>query len=202
MLPGNGLAQDSMMLRRFVFEDQLSNDPIQLVGFRVGGEMVGSGTVFQASNEAWLRDSFMIVKNVSKREAVHIVVFLFFPETGGSKPMVGDQIAVGVPPPEGQYTHEGKKLNYPEHSDVSLLPGQTLEVPLGPHFAGYSALIRKTKPLEDLTVCHVRFVNVYFANGMKWSPNYFGRPDPDHVGQYIRILPSEFYEYHPAAKSN
>ena len=90
-------AQDSMMIRKFVFEEQRSIDPIQLVGFRVSGEMIGSGTVFQASNEAWLRDSDMVVRNVSKREAVQVVVFLFFPETGESKPMVGDQNISGRP---------------------------------------------------------------------------------------------------------
>ena len=86
------------MIRKFVFEEQRSIDPIQLVGFRVSGEMIGSRTVFQASNEAWLRDSDMVVRNVSKREAVQVVVFPHPSlETGESKPMVGDQIISGHP---------------------------------------------------------------------------------------------------------
>jgi len=34
----------------------------------------------------------------------------------------------------------------------------------------------------------IRMTTVYFTDGTKWSPGYFGKPDPQHPGQYITIL--------------
>jgi hypothetical protein len=160
--------------------------------------MVDAGTPFAATDEDWLQDSVMVVKNVSKREVVEITLTLYFPEAGdATHQMVADQVAVGTPPPQGIYTRAGKKLDYPAESSLSLGPGQTLEIPLGQHFAGNRKLLEQRKALREFSTCRVRFAVVYFANGMKWGPGYFGRPDPDHLGQYIQMLPSEFYGYQP-----
>ncbi len=159
--------------------------------------MVATDMPFQASNEDWLQNSVMVVKNVSKKEIVAIWVSIFFPESNESGPMVADQISLGNPPPEGMYSAKGEKIDHPVRAILSLLPGKTLDIPLGQNYEGYSNLLKQRKTIESLTVCHVRMVNVYFSDGMKWSPGYFGRPDPDHIGKYIRILPSQFYEYHP-----
>jgi len=187
-------AQAPMPSKSFVVSEPRSVDPIQVLGFRFNDKMVVPSTKFASADESWLRDSVMVIRNVSDRKAVAVQLFVYFPEADDGKSMVGDRIFLGNPPPSGMYTREGKKLDIPQNPEIDLLPGQTQDIPLGIHFAQYSKLVKQRKEMQGINTCMVQFLNVYFADGTKWSPNYFGRPDPNHPGVYIQMTPEEFYQ--------
>jgi hypothetical protein len=59
-------AQDQPQLREFKMDGVHPNDPVQIVGFRVGDQIVKPGSEFQGDDEIWLKNSTIIVKNISK----------------------------------------------------------------------------------------------------------------------------------------
>ncbi len=209
----NAVPQDQVQERSFVVESTNSNDPVQIVGFRIGGSILSPtpgfkvegrlsdpGVSFQATNEDWLEKASVIIRDVpnSKRTVMGIWISLFFPESYNGQVYVGTQLSVGHMSPPGMYDRNGRKIADTLDSPIAVAPGQTIEIPLGPKFEYLTGLFQIAgKRLSDMKECKVRIVAVYFTDGMKWGPGWFGRPDPDNPGRYIQIMPSEFYGYVP-----
>jgi hypothetical protein len=203
--------QDQTPERSFVIEDTRPNDPLQIVGFRVNGVIlspvpgfsvvgrtVNPGVSFQATDQAWLKGSSIVVRNVANdsRTVIGIWLSLFFPESYNGNTYVGAQISVGHVHPAGLYTRDGREIQDTTDPQIALLPGQTMEIPLGPRFEHLMDLFEKNGGAPSkMKVCKIRLSAAYFDDGTKWGPGWFGRPDPTNPGKYIQIMPSEFYGY-------
>ena len=186
-------AQYDPPVRSFVQDEVRNSDPIQILGFRVKGRVVKPGTEFQADEEAWLKDSTVIVKNVSSLEIMGIWINLFFPDIDDGKAMAGDRIQIGNRASSETHTLKGRPLHDNDYPPFSLRPGQTFEMPLGTNYDAAEAHRQYMKPGVTPARCLVRFATVYFRNGMKWNPDYFARPDPAHPGKFIEMTPLEFW---------
>lgn len=186
-------AQYDPPLRTFVVDGVHSNDPVQIVGFRVNGRVVKPGTQFQASEEDWLKDSTVIVKNVSPREVTGIWVNLFFPEIDNGAATAADQVQVGNRAASETKTRTGTPVHDNDYPAFSLKPGQSYELSLGTNYEASEAHRQHLKPGVTAKRCMVRFAAAYFRNGMKWAPGYFAKPDLDRPGEFIRISPIEFW---------
>jgi hypothetical protein len=208
-LPSTSTTEDYAKVERSIAVDGTRpNDPLQIVGFKVDGKTVSPvanfmvegritrpGASFQATDEAWLRTSSVVVKNVSKRTVMGIWMTLFFPEINDGNATVTDHIQIGNVAFSEMYTISGGRLHDTDNPPFLLSPGQTAEIPIGTNYVNTKALREKTSPTTIPTICLIRFSAVYFVDGMKWAPGVFARPDTDHPGQFIHIQPSEFYDY-------
>jgi hypothetical protein len=186
-------SQNMVPLRVFTLDGVHNNDPIQVIGFRVAGQVIKPGVPIQASEEEWLKSSNLVVKNVSDKEIIGIWINLFFPEVVDAKGMTGDQVQIGNRASSEKFTRQGSPLHDNDYPLFSLKPGQSYEIALGHNYEDTFSLRSRVNPIVIPRKCIVRFAAVYFRNGMKWSPGYFGRPDPSRPGEFITITPSEFW---------
>jgi hypothetical protein len=192
-------AQSNPLTRSFTVEGTYPNDPLRILGFKVNGTIVKSGASFSATDEAWLKTSSIVIKNVSQKTVMGLWVFGFFPEGDDGHSGIGSQLSMGHAHPEELYHHKGGKLSDTSDPLLTLLPGQTMEFPLAPLSDYLQNILEIHKPFiaQGLTACRIRFVTAYFTDGMRWSPNWFKKLDPDNPGQYVEIKSSEFYGYDP-----
>ncbi|MGA8557709.1 MAG: hypothetical protein WB630_25115 [Candidatus Acidiferrales bacterium] len=81
---------------------------------------------------------------------------------------------------------------------IDILPGHELSVPLAPYNdeikEGTDSPDRlvgkgKTIPFSAITTCWIFLQNVYFADGTRWSPGVFYKPDPNVPGKYAKWVP-------------
>ena len=147
------VAQDQSSERSFVMEDTRPNDPLQIVGFSINGttlrpipgfstegRMVNPGVSFQATEEAWLKTSFVVVRNVSKKTVSGIWITLLFPEFHDDKGIIADHVQIGNVAASEEHTISGRRIHETDNPSFTLLPGQTAEIHLGMNYDNTSLL--------------------------------------------------------------
>jgi hypothetical protein len=188
--------------RTLLIDQSRLDDPMKIVGFTVNGttltpvpdfrteDGVGvPGVSVQASDEAWLKNSFVQIQNVNRKAVDGVWITLDFPEAS-----VGNFIQLGSS--ERRLFPSTEANAGPDKSALTLNQGQTLEVPLGANYEATKSVRDKQSP-NGTSGAKVRIEMVFFSDGTAWTQGSFLRPDPNKPGKFIRICPSEFYAYSP-----
>lgn len=155
-----------------------------------------TGKPFKASDD-WLNSLVVVIKNFSDKEIVAGSFRLDFPQTGSgteNDPMTGWPVLLGKEPEHALYNPNGEKRDQPTNQPpLDLLPGQELKVPLAPYYESLKQdLDAKGHPIGSITTCWVRLQFFYFADGTRWTPHSFQKPDPNVPGKYVKESPGEF----------
>lgn len=141
------------------------------------------GKPFQASDD-WVKNLVVVVKNLSGKEIVAGSFRLDFPETGAG--VKGDSFMT-------KSVSLGRRPDHPDSDNpLHLLPGQELKVPLAPYYDEIKTIVEMKRPITSITTLWLRLQFFYFADGTRWAPDNFQKPDPSLPGKYIPITPDEF----------
>jgi hypothetical protein len=154
-----------------------------------------TGKPFSAPDD-WLKSLVVVIKNFSDKEIVAGSFRLDFPQTGNgteSEPMGSWPVTLGREPEQALYMPNGEKRSPSSAQPLNLLPGQELKVPVAPYYGAMKeALDENGHPASLITTCWVRLQFFYFADGTRWSPHTFQKPDPNVPGKYVVESPDEF----------
>jgi hypothetical protein len=200
------LAPDTKTVR---LDRQLPGDPVSIVQVLEGETDVTptgqdpatdqlykrvDGKPFQAGDD-WVKNLVVVIKNLSHKEIVAGSFRLDFPETGvGVKgdSIMTKSVSLGRRPDYALYTFDGHKLDPDSNDPVHLQPGQELKVPLAPYYDEIKTIVDMKRPITSITSLWLRLQFFYFADGTRWAPDNFQKPDPSLPGKYILITPDEF----------
>jgi hypothetical protein len=191
-------------------EPQVAGDPVSIVQVLEGDTDVTpttgqnpvtgkfykrrDGKPFEAGDD-WLKNLVVVIKNLSNKEIVAGSIRLDFPETGAGiegDSFMSKSVELGRKPDHALYRPDGVKLDPATAEPLQLLPGQELRVPLAPYYAEIRTIVEKKRPITSITTLRLIVQFFYFADGTRWAPNNFQKPDPGTPGKYILITPDEF----------
>jgi len=183
-------------------EPQIPGDPVSIAQILEGETDVtptgphkrSDGKPFEAGDD-WLKNLVVVIKNVSQREIVSASFGLDFPETGSG--VKGDglmqySIRLGREPDHALYMPDGQKRDPESTEPLRLLPGEELRVPLASYYDHIKYVVEIKRPITSIATCWLRLGSFYFADGTRWAPSGFYKPDPSTPGKYIHITPEEF----------
>jgi hypothetical protein len=152
------------------------------------------GKPFEAGDD-WMKNVVFVIKNLSHKEIVAGSIRLDFPETGtGIKgdPFMTKSVELGRRPDHALYRPDGVKVGLESAEPIHLLPGQELKVPLAPYYDEIKSIVEMKRPITSITTLRLVMQFFYFADGTRWAPDNFQKPDPSTPGKYITITPDEF----------
>lgn len=206
---GNYQDQPNVELRTVGLERYTIDDPVRIIQVLEGGVEITperpakekNGKPFAAGPD-WLRVLTVVVKNFSPKNVVAAHLLVDFPETGTGvpgDPTVAVPIWLGNIPEHGLYnTRDGKKLELPTKPALNLVAGAELKISMAPYYEKVKASIESKRPGSDITTCWIRLQQFYFADGTRWAPGNFQKPDPASPGKYEKITADEFRNITPA----
>ena len=176
------------------------SDPVSTVDFLIRGkegwQRVAPAKPFVPKDPLWIPHTTLEIQNVSGKTIVGIWASLFFPEADNGISQVATQVHVGARPPQAQYNKDGEHLLPNADVPLALKTEDTWQIPLGTEYKNIKSLLDERRQLP-YTQMKVEFNTVYFSDGTKWSPGYYGKPDPNRLGKYIEITPNDFYASAP-----
>jgi hypothetical protein len=152
------------------------------------------GKPFVAGDD-WTKNLVLVIKNLSHKEIVAGSIRLDFPETGAGikgDPVMTKSVELGRRPDNALYRPDGVKVGLESAEPIHLLPGQELKVPLAPYYDEIKTIVEMKRPVTSITTLRLIVQFFYFADGTRWAPNNFQKPDPSTPGKYIAITPDEF----------
>jgi hypothetical protein len=147
------------------------------------------------AGDGWVKNLVLVIRNLSHKEIVAGSIRLDFPETGAGiegDSIMSKSVELGRKPDHALYRPDGVELNPVSAEALHLLPGQELRVPLAPYYDEIKTIVEKKRPIESITTIRLIVQFFYFADGTRWAPNNFQKPDPATPGKYILITPDEF----------
>jgi hypothetical protein len=133
---------------------------------------------FEADSD-WLKNIKLRLTNNSGKTITHMVLNLSFPETREPDGRIGmHQVILGVDPE--------RKFPGPE---ISLAPGESMEVGLGTRHKDIKALVESKIRIEKITKVEVEFHSALFDDGTLFSAGELYRRNPDKTDarKWIRI---------------
>jgi hypothetical protein len=152
------------------------------------------GRPFQAGNE-WLKDAVVVLEDFSNKEIEAGSLRVDFPQTGTGQrgsPVIATPILLGRTPDAALYAPSGKKRSAESAQPLHLTPNQRLTVPLGPYYEEMKQSVESKGSIESITTCWIRLQFFYFADGTRWSPSGYQRPDPNTLGKWLPMTRDEF----------
>lgn len=190
--------EKTVHLERFTLDD-----PVRIIAVMEGEQQITpvvaskheKETPFQAGDD-WLNKMTIIVRNMSGKEVIAAHLLVDFPQTGAGVPddgVVAQPIWLGRTPERALYDkRNGKKIELPTSQPLHLMPGQELKISLSPYYGEMTTSIERKLPVSQVTSCWIRLQQFYFADGTRWAPGNFQKPDPNVPGKYLTITPDEF----------
>ena len=197
-----------------------SKDPVKIVSVMEGTTKLKSNghqfpnkyvweTTFNAGDE-WLKDLTIVIKNVSEKNIVYVVVGCHLFETANwqaevakaqqNVPLVGSASNyVGRRPEEALYSAVlGHRLK-PDAASApfELAAGQEFTIALESPSA-YNALkstVEEKEPMSNLAACNGGISQVIFEDGTQWQRHRYLRADLEHPGRWIKMSPEEWSNY-------
>jgi hypothetical protein len=189
-----------------------SKDPVKIVRVMEGTtELKSNGrqypdkyaweTTFNAGDD-WLKDLSFVIKNVSQKKIVYVVVGCHVYETADWQaevakarqniPVVGSATnIVGRRPEEALYSAVlGHNLK-PDTAvaPFELEPGQafTMALESPDDYPTLKSSIEEKEPISNVAACNGGISQVFFGDGTQWQSHHYLRADLEHRGHWIRM---------------
>jgi hypothetical protein len=184
------------MLDRSLPRPLLPDDPIKIVRVLLDAVEVKAGlhaypadipgVPFQAGDD-WFNHLTVVLKNISAKNIVHASIWSSFVEPARASP--GNEI--GNRP---RHAQTGGNVARPP---VLIEPSQefSLQAIDPDQFDEVKQAIENREPLSSLTTASIRFGEVYFEDGTRWTGGAHYRPDYSAPGKYVMISQKEFDTY-------
>lgn len=153
------------------------NEPVKVVGVKLGNRDVRLGEKFASDEKDWLRGAKFRLKNVAGRKVVFIELDVDFPETRASGAEASYRINLGQIP----------NINHPA-APLSVLPGDELEADIDEkRYENMRRLVGERHSLSDLSRARVHVGFVVFEDGTAWSAGSFYRQDPNNPRRWVPV---------------
>jgi hypothetical protein len=155
------------------------NEVVEFTEIKVSQKAVTPGKPFDTEDE-WLKEVFLKVKNISGKPIVYLAVNVNFPETRATGSMMSYPVVFGQRP--------GSKSKFAkQHDPIFLQPGDTLEVPLDQHYAKIKPFVEERSPIANIRDLELEIGFVIFADNTAWTAGAFLRQDPNNADHYINV---------------
>jgi hypothetical protein len=168
--------------------------PVIVSTVTLNGVAITPGKPFVADDD-WLKNMTIVITNRSPKTIVDGWLLLALPETGDgtrTNPEIAQQIQFGQLPESARHTASGKTLDPSFYEPMSLSPHQQLTIPLAPFVATLRRNVETKGSFSAVSTILVQLSVFYFNDDTKWDNGTYEKPDPDHVGRYLRIPYWEF----------
>jgi hypothetical protein len=150
---------------------------------------------FQAGDD-WLKNLSIVAANRTWKKIVFMRVFVSFPElkqSNGVEGGVGTEITLGRLPAIAAYDRNGNPFHLGDEPSLELHSGYKISISFARDEPMLRGIVEKWQPFSTVSQCYVILKQVWFADGMHWDEgSYYYRPDPDHLGRYLRMESSYF----------
>lgn len=141
--------------------------PIEIFEPKIRDTPIALGEQFDGDAD-WLKGLRFKIRNTSDKPITWVSLFLVFPETRATGPVMMDQLFIGQ--------RSDVKTNNPP---LDLKPGSELEVPLEPHFDSIKRLIESRGKLENVNDVDINIQQVMFADGTLYFGGSIWKANPD-----------------------
>jgi hypothetical protein len=176
-----------------------AHDPVVIVKLMRRGVEIQPDAPFEAG-EDWLEEISVVVRNISASKVSYVSVAAHLPETGAGtqeSPRVGGGDAMGRKPEHALYSPvTGQRRQEVPSESIDLQPGKELAMPLISErdYGSIKSLIQAKQTLAGVAKCDVWVTTVFFADGTKWAPAGYWRPDEARPGRYLAVSFEDWLE--------
>jgi hypothetical protein len=180
----------------------LPHEPVVIVRVMRGTAEIKPDVPFQAGDD-WLTEISVVVKNVSSSKIVYMGIDAHLPETGAGTredARVAAGNAVGKLPEPAMYSAlTGQRKPETRNLPIDLEPGRELVMPIvsKDDYSYIKQMIEAKEPIASVTRTEVYVDAVYFADGTKWSPAHYYRPDGSAPGKYTVVRYEDWLQTQP-----
>jgi hypothetical protein len=213
MCPAPGFAQTAGTSPKTLLIDMPGfKDPVKIVSVREGTtELKSNGklypdkwaweTTFNAGDD-WLKDLSIVIKNVSEKKIVQVVVGCHLFKTADWKAEVAKALQnipgigsttniVGRRPEEALYSPvDGHRLK-PDTASASfeLEAGQefTMALENPDDYHTLKSRVEEQQSMSNIAACNGGISQVFFEDGTQWESHHYLHADLDQPGHWIRM---------------
>jgi hypothetical protein len=194
-----------------------SKDPVRIVKVLEGAtELKSNGhqypdrwaweATFNAGDD-WIKDLFIVIKNVSPKKIVYVAVGCILFETAdwqaelakhatATAPVVGSASdIVGRRPDQALYSALlGRRVKPDTNAPLELEPGQEFTVALeSPDaYPTLKSTVEEKMPMSNIAACNGRIGQIFFEDGTQWQGHRYKRADLNEPGHWIEMSPAEW----------
>ena len=174
----SGLTAGGQAREKVIEKARTENEVVQFSEIKVSQKVVEPGKAFDDDDEEWAGKIFLKVKNISDKAIVYLSVNINFPETRATGAMMSYPIVLGQMP--------GSKFRQ-FHDPISLLPGDSLEIPVTQNRERMKSFVEQGMPFRDITKVELEIGFVVFADKTAWSAGSLKRQNPNNPDRYDPI---------------
>ncbi len=142
--------------------------PLEVIQAKVGENVIEWGEQFDGDNSEWLKQLKITIKNTSDKTITWASIFLWFPETRQSGPIMVAQLFIG------QLSDMITK-----NPPLDLKPGKELEVSVEPNFTSIKKLIESRSRLDQVNEVDIELQEVMFDDGTLYSADAIWKLNPE-----------------------
>ena len=173
----DGFSSQNHEQNRTIEQAYSSNPQVRVTQLRVGQQLRRFAEGFNES-EDWLRRLSLQLENISEKPIVYVRGNINFPETRSSGSLMSFPIEFSQKPGTRFQTN-----NLP----LRLMPGETLEVSLDPHYHRLRRFLETRHPIATVHRAQVEIGFIVFEDRTAWSAGHFYRQNPDNPDRYINV---------------
>jgi hypothetical protein len=130
-----------------------------------------------AGDDSWLETLSFVLRNKTSEKVALVQIWIELPQDGVRAPSI---FSFGEFPPSDAYFGDGKPIP-PSGEPITFKPCEEMTFRLAGGQFGLALV--KAIPVSEAWQVYVRF-QAYLEDGLVWGITGWGKPDPEHPGQW------------------